>query len=252
MTANTPDSKGENSEDTRSIDSEWIERFVSYAEGISTEGLQMLWARLLAKKATSIEGVSLRTLDVFRNLTQEDADAFERFLRIREALGGEFYPMESDDLLKCGLHPSELMTLADAKLIMAPAVPWEMVNNQLQQCWPTLHVILKSKSPHLCRIGGHVVAIYDDDNITMFAHQLTNEGSQIASIIHKQIADNELVEKRFNGVINVIIRRMGCVVKIDSDIESLELTSFEQYENNWREFEKQTREEYEQWKTRAD
>nr|VFK59596.1 MAG: TIGR03899 family protein [Candidatus Kentron sp. TUN]VFK68062.1 MAG: TIGR03899 family protein [Candidatus Kentron sp. TUN] len=63
---------------TERPDSDWITRFFRIAEDISTEQMQALWGRVLAGEVKQPKSYSLRTLDVLRNMSQEEAETFVR------------------------------------------------------------------------------------------------------------------------------------------------------------------------------
>ena len=56
------------------LDENFIKRFYSYASDVSKEEAQRVWARLLAGEIRSPGSFSLKTLDLLRNLTKEDAE----------------------------------------------------------------------------------------------------------------------------------------------------------------------------------
>ncbi len=58
------------------VDEDWITRFFSYAGEISTEEMQTLWAQILAGEVKRPKSFSLRTLQVLRNLTKDEARVF--------------------------------------------------------------------------------------------------------------------------------------------------------------------------------
>ncbi|MDR6195610.1 DUF2806 domain-containing protein [Siphonobacter sp. SORGH_AS_0500] len=58
------------------VDEDWLTRFFKYAESISSEEMQTLWGRILAGEIREPKSFSLRTLDIIRNLSQDDANIF--------------------------------------------------------------------------------------------------------------------------------------------------------------------------------
>lgn len=61
------------------VDEDWISRFFDYAEDISSEDMQELWARILAGEIKKPKSYSMRTLDILRNLSTEEAEVFIKF-----------------------------------------------------------------------------------------------------------------------------------------------------------------------------
>lgn len=64
------------------VDEDWTTRFFSYAEDISNNEMQEIWARILAGEVKKPKSFSLRTLDTLRNLSKEDAEVFMKFARL--------------------------------------------------------------------------------------------------------------------------------------------------------------------------
>ena len=61
------------------IDEDWKTRFFNIAEDVSDEEMQALWGRILAGEIISPKSYSLRTLELLRNLTKEEAECFVKF-----------------------------------------------------------------------------------------------------------------------------------------------------------------------------
>lgn len=62
-----------------SVDEDWTSRFFNYAEDISNEEMQELWGRILAGEVKRPKSYSVRTLDILRNLSTEEAEVFIKF-----------------------------------------------------------------------------------------------------------------------------------------------------------------------------
>ncbi len=58
------------------VDEDWISRFFSIAENISTDEMQTLWGKILAGEVKRPGSYSLRTLDTLKNLTKTEAEVF--------------------------------------------------------------------------------------------------------------------------------------------------------------------------------
>jgi uncharacterized repeat protein (TIGR03899 family) len=61
------------------VSEDWAIKFFGHAEDIKDETLQVLWGKVLAGEIKHPKSFSLRTLDVLRNLTKEEAETFTRF-----------------------------------------------------------------------------------------------------------------------------------------------------------------------------
>ncbi|MEP1096060.1 MAG: DUF2806 domain-containing protein [Cyclobacteriaceae bacterium] len=64
------------------VDEDWTTRFFNYAEDISNEELQDLWARVLAGEVKQPRSYSLRTLELLRNLSKKEAETFMKFAKL--------------------------------------------------------------------------------------------------------------------------------------------------------------------------
>ena len=58
------------------VNTDWTNRFFSIVENISDETLQDIWGRILAGEVKYPNSFSLRTLDLLRNITKEEAELF--------------------------------------------------------------------------------------------------------------------------------------------------------------------------------
>lgn len=71
---------------TKEIEPDWIEYFWSKAETVSEPEMQSMWARILKRKAEG-HTVSLRTLDLLRTLSAEEAEIIQSLAQFKVAIG---------------------------------------------------------------------------------------------------------------------------------------------------------------------
>ena len=69
------------------VDDDWTTRFFNIIEDISNEEMQVLWGRILAGEIKQPKSYSLRTLDVLKNLTFEEASIFTKFAQLKLTSG---------------------------------------------------------------------------------------------------------------------------------------------------------------------
>jgi hypothetical protein len=55
------------------VDEDWVARFFNHAQDISNEELQEIWGKILAGEVANPNTFSLRTLDILRNISTEEA-----------------------------------------------------------------------------------------------------------------------------------------------------------------------------------
>lgn len=63
------------------VNTDWTNRFFSIVEDISDKTLQDIWGRILAGEVKQPNSFSLRTLDLLRNVTKEEAELFVKASR---------------------------------------------------------------------------------------------------------------------------------------------------------------------------
>jgi uncharacterized repeat protein (TIGR03899 family) len=68
--------------DPESPSSDWTARFFRIAEDITTDQMQMLWGKVLAGEVKKPGSYSLRTLDLLKNISQQEAEMFARVGKI--------------------------------------------------------------------------------------------------------------------------------------------------------------------------
>ena len=74
------------------VNSDWIARFFESVKDVSDETMQSLWSSVLAGEVATPGQTSLRTLDVLKNLSQQDAQEFERLLQFASDNNWVYYP----------------------------------------------------------------------------------------------------------------------------------------------------------------
>lgn len=101
----------------RRIDDDWLYRWREHASEVSNGELQKLWGRVLAGEVKSPGSFALRTLDFFRNLTQEEATSISRLSQF--ALAGEAICRVSDALMESlGLSFGFILEMRDLGVLV--------------------------------------------------------------------------------------------------------------------------------------
>ena len=93
------------------VNPDWIARFFESVKDVSDETMQSLWSSALAGEVATPGQTSLRTLDVLKNLSQQDAQAFERILQFSASGSWVYYPVGF---------------IADNKEVASRIMPYEM------------------------------------------------------------------------------------------------------------------------------
>jgi uncharacterized repeat protein (TIGR03899 family) len=71
--------EGESTVSEEPVNEDWTTRFFDYAEDISNAEMQELWGKILAGEIKQPKSYSLRTLDIIRNLSEDEAKVFMKF-----------------------------------------------------------------------------------------------------------------------------------------------------------------------------
>ena len=113
------------------VDEDWISSFFDFVANVSSEQMQILWGKVLAGEIEKPDSFSIRTLDVLRKMTREDAICFSKIVPLvlkcpgdKEATFYDFFvpgDLESKDriLEKCGITFPDIVRLDEAQLISA-------------------------------------------------------------------------------------------------------------------------------------
>ena len=112
----TPDQKISDDE----VDQDFFSRWRREAKIIGREDIQYLWGRLLAKEISSPESISLRTLDVVKNISSKEATCFRKAATYVIGQRLLFCDVSLNRLPEC-LTLDELFELNAAGLLSFPA-----------------------------------------------------------------------------------------------------------------------------------
>lgn len=79
------------------LDEDWTTRFFRIVEDISKDEMQVLWGKILAGEVKQPKSFSLRTLELVRNLSKEDADLFNKVAQFAICSGNGNYIFNGND-----------------------------------------------------------------------------------------------------------------------------------------------------------
>ena len=99
-------------------DFDWFVRFYEAVGNISDEVMQDLWAKLLAGEVAEPSSFSLKTIDVLRNLSKQDAELFSLICSHSVMTRGQnFLPHYDTYLEKHNIYYTDIMKLNEQGLI---------------------------------------------------------------------------------------------------------------------------------------
>ncbi|NKB31786.1 MAG: DUF2806 domain-containing protein [Pseudomonadales bacterium] len=100
---------------------EWISRFFSIAEEVSSEDMQVIWGKILAGEIKQPGAFSLCTLEVLRNLSRTEANLFNNVSNFTFRNGslreGIIPTVFNSEMQSCGISFGEFTKLVDCGLI---------------------------------------------------------------------------------------------------------------------------------------
>ena len=76
---------------------DWTARFIESVKDVSDETAQKMWSSILAGEVETPGKTSLRTLDVLKNMSQQEAQEFERLAQFTLSGGAVYYPVQFDN-----------------------------------------------------------------------------------------------------------------------------------------------------------
>jgi len=100
------------------VDEDWIIRFFDYAKNINDENMQLLWGKILSEEIKQPNSFSLRTIDVVRNISKEEAQRFQKILPLILCNGTDEFVILNELLLKkYGVSYGDILSLEDCGLM---------------------------------------------------------------------------------------------------------------------------------------
>lgn len=102
------------------VDKDWTSRFFDSVANVSNEEMQDIWAKILAGEVKQPGSFSLRMLDVIKNISKYEAEAFQKASPL--LIGGEkeiFIVAEDKIYEKYSLNFSDILLLDECGLIIS-------------------------------------------------------------------------------------------------------------------------------------
>jgi uncharacterized repeat protein (TIGR03899 family) len=184
-------------------DSDWVTRFFNISEDISADHMQILWGKILAGEIKKPGSYSLRTLELLKNINQEEAELFVRACKIAFAINDKVLIPNQDNgaylLEKYGLTFTDFLRLREIGLLVTNDLQFKLkASPEISQA-----VFTSGKT---CII---VTRAKDAPKQGLNCITFTEIGKQLFQLTDKSfLADPEYV-KRFAG----IWRREGVEIK---------------------------------------
>lgn len=167
-------------------DFDWFVRFYEAVGNISDEVMQDLWAKLLAGEVAEPSSFSLKTIDVLRNLSKQDAELFSLICSHSVMTRGQnFLPHYDTYLEKHNIYYTDIMKLNEQGLIFNDGTigfSMSIGQNPNVLFWNNDLVMTIESS--------------DDKNIEIHikTHPFTKAGQELAVLVSKSVSEENFIE----------------------------------------------------------
>lgn len=161
------------------IDEDWTTRFFRIIEDVSNEEMQALWGKILAGEIKQPKSYSLRTLELIRNLSQNDADVFMKVAKfaIKSDKSYYLYKGNNEDKLKSefDINYKDMALLTEIGLIQ----PGTFVHQQfLQQPTDSERILIAGNVILFIKIKANTPTIMMPVNV------FSNAGNELMKLIN--------------------------------------------------------------------
>lgn len=157
---------------------DWFIRYYEASGNISDKEMQVLWAKILAGEIEKPSSYSLRTLDILRNISKEEAKCFIKICNASIKIESEKYviPADQDYLSKNGIDYSDILMLEEIGLINSGS--GIHINDDLE-----------SNSESIFYMYGSLIVkaiASEKTKISLRVYPFTNVGNELATLIDRE------------------------------------------------------------------
>ena len=159
------------------VEKDWMNRFLNIAEEISDEDMQEIWGRVLAGEIKKPKSYSLRTLEVLRNLSKEEAALITKVSNYQVALdllSTEDFSVNIMDLttlddigIICGEEMIRTYTASNGK------ISFELNKQTLINIYTPIGVKIGFKGFKITKAGREVMGLIQEHNYSSFYTDLS-------------------------------------------------------------------------------
>ena len=188
---------GDNEVQDTPIDHDWTARFFSDVQDVSSEDMQLLWARILAGEVERPGSTAIKTLQILKNLDKTTATIFRNLCSICVSLthnGVNFYDSRAlflgaysggNALRNYGLDFEKLNVLSEHGLINPEYNTWRDYRGSIRLALPLgqtlvcLPLYFQGKYWILVPVGAN----FQGNDFKLFGAALTGSGREISRVI---------------------------------------------------------------------
>lgn len=157
---------------------DWFIRYYEASGNISDKEMQVLWAKILAGEIEKPSSYSLRTLDVLRNMSKEEAECFVKICNSAIKIESAQYaiPADNDYISKNDINYSDILMLEEIGLINSGS--GIHINDDLE-----------SNTEYMLYMYGSLIvkAIASEERkFSLRVYPFTNVGNELATLIDRE------------------------------------------------------------------
>lgn len=157
------------------VNPDWTTRFFDIVQDVSDDEMQLFWGQILAGEIKQPKSYSLRTLELLRNMTKEEAELFRKVAQFTLKQGDAFLFSADGVLEKFGISYSAIAKLIEIGLLQ----PGDFVT----QNYPSQ----KAKDRMIGVVYGNLVIITNQkataNTISIPIRLFTTPGKELARLI---------------------------------------------------------------------
>ena len=170
---------------------DWATRFFNIVQDISEDEMKLIWGKLLAGEVETPGSYSLRTLELLKNLSSDEARLFSEVSNLALRRVNEVLIIRRDNINEeYGFTFDNIWALTDAGLI-------KPILNTAMVLGPTTE-----EGNFILEFGKYVVKDVIKDKITIPSYIYTNAGAQIFKFIENQEPDLDYLRKVLKSISN--------------------------------------------------
>ena len=134
------------------VNPDWATRFFDIVQDVSDDEMQLLWGQILAGEIKQPKSYSLRTLELLRNMTKEEAELFRKVAQFTLKQGDAFLFSADGVLEKFGISYSAIAKLIEIGLLQPGDFvhknyfPQDMKDHLIGLIYGDLLIIINQKS----------------------------------------------------------------------------------------------------------
>jgi hypothetical protein len=164
------------------VDTDWTVRFFKAVEDIGNEDMQKIWGKILASEVKQPKSYSLRTLDILRNISKDEAELFTKISTLVIYNNNDYFiPNEKSLYEKYDISFNDLYNIKESRLIDITStltLKFTLKNNG--------RIVLFNK-----QVVGVCRNIEQSINITLSVYFLTESGKQLYNILNLNSNSNK-------------------------------------------------------------